>query len=173
LRILFVCTANICRSPAAESLARQRFGEGAIMFRSAGFLTSGQPCPSLLLRALGDVGVDASQHRSYRLDEPSLRASDLVLTMEGEHVQRATLLYRDGFPRILPLREAAHQMTNLPDTRIGLEQFVHEVNRSRDPSSYLASKWDVDDPYGRKLKDYRRAVGQIADLVEQVVGRLA
>jgi protein-tyrosine-phosphatase len=172
-RILFVCTANICRSPTAEAVARHRFGEQAVMFRSAGFLASGQACPATLLQALDEVGVDASQHRSYRLDEPSLRASDLVLTMEGEHVQRATFLHRDAFPRILPLKEAAQHMARIPDLRVSLEQFIDEVNRSRDPTAYLSTRWDVEDPYRRKLKHYRQAVEEISGLVESVVGRLA
>ncbi|MGI9615234.1 MAG: low molecular weight protein arginine phosphatase, partial [Acidimicrobiales bacterium] len=37
-KILFVCTANICRSPAAEALARHRYGEQDALFRSAGLL---------------------------------------------------------------------------------------------------------------------------------------
>ena len=45
LRVLFVCTANICRSPYIELLARQAVGEtGDIEFGSAGtHATDGSP----------------------------------------------------------------------------------------------------------------------------------
>ena len=171
LRILFVCTANICRSPAAETIARHRFGEVGTLFRSAGFLDSGNPCPEPMIECLRERGVDATRHRSYQLDEPSLRAADLVLTMESEHVQRATMLYRDAFPKILPLKEAAERLGRLEPGPMGIDEFVAAVNRDREPTSYLSTAWDVSDPYRRKMKDYRRAVEEITGLVDVVVGR--
>ncbi len=171
-RILFVCTANICRSPAAEVLARHQFGETEAVFRSAGFLEDGRECPAFLVQSLGDWGVDASHHRSYKLDPASLNAADLVLTMEGEHVQRATLLDRDSFAKIVPLKEAAAHLSRLIDDKVAIDAFLGQLNQQRDPTSYLSSVWDVDDPYRMKLKDYRRAVDEIAGLVSSVVGRL-
>jgi protein-tyrosine-phosphatase len=152
-RILFVCTANICRSPAAEHLARARYGEQVAVFRSAGFLTQAEACPSHMVRALADVGVDASAHRSYRVDEASLRAADLVLTMEGEHVQRATLLCRAAYPRIFPLKEAASTMERLSEPLVELDDFLYQANLDRAPTTYLTSRWTVEDPYRRRLKD--------------------
>lgn len=172
-RILFVCTANICRSPAAEALARQRFGEREALFRSAGFLDSGRECPPPLLQVLEEWGVDATDHRSYRLDPASLHVADLVLTMEGEHVQRATLLHQDAFAKILPLKEAAERLARPRNGPVLLADFLAEVNDDRDPSSYLSGRWDVADPYGRKLKDYRAAVDEIGRLVGDVIARLS
>lgn len=172
-RVLFVCTANICRSPAAEALARKRHGEERATFRSAGFLLAGEPSPDLLAEVLGELSIDISQHRSYVLDQPSLAAADLVLTMEGEHVQRATLLHSVAFPKIVPLREAAAVMTAIPPgERVDAVGLLERVNDGRDPTTYLSTKWDVDDPFKRKLKDYRRAVKEIAGLVDDVFGRL-
>ena len=36
LRVLFVCTANICRSPAMELIARDLAGSAEVVFTSAG-----------------------------------------------------------------------------------------------------------------------------------------
>lgn len=141
------------------------------MFRSAGFLTEDESCPEFLLRALGELGVDASEHRSYRLDPASLEAADLVLTMEGQHVPSATRLQRGAFPKIVPLKEAAQVATGL-GRRLTLDDFVGEVNRGRDPRTYLSKGWDVADPYRRKLRDYRRAVVEIDALVTEVMDRL-
>lgn len=143
------------------------------MFRSAGFLVAGEKSPELLAEALREVSVDVRSHRSYLVDQPSLEAADIVLTMEGEHVQRATLLHRSAFPKIMPLREAASVMAGIPPgPPIGLDELVARVNERRDPSSYLSTRWDVDDPYKRKLKDYRRAVSEITSLVDTIFDRL-
>lgn len=119
------------------------------------------------------MGIDAQQHRSYQLDIASLDAADLVLTMEGEHVQKATMLQKSAYPKIMPLREAAAAMGQLGGRGVTLDQLIEAVNRSRDPSSYLSLEWDVDDPFNKKMKHYRKAVAEIAGLVDQVVGRLA
>ena len=168
-RILFVCTANICRSPAAESVARYRYGETAAVFRSAGFLEHGRVCPDPLLQALAEQGVDASYHRSYLIDEASLAAADLVLTMEGEHVRKATLLRSSAFEKIVPLKEAAQEVRRLGPGPLAVEDVLEAVGANRDASSYLTTGWDVADPYRRKLKDYRRAVAEITELVSTVV----
>lgn len=142
-----------------------------MLVRSAGFLLAGESSPSLLLDALGEHGIDGSHHRSNKVDVASLRAADLVLTMEGDHVQRATLLHREAFPKIMPLTEAAAAMRE--NGPMDPSELVAAINQDRDPASYLSTTWDVDDPYRRKLKDYRRAVVEISGLVDDVVGRLA
>lgn len=171
-KILFVCTANICRSPAAEALARDRYGEQDAVFRSAGLLEGGRSCPDYLVETLHDWGIDISRHRSYQLDLATLQVADLVLTMEGEHVQQATTIDRSCFGKTVPLREAAEVLAAAAGPQ-PVQTFIETVRSVRDPSTYLSNQWDVADPYRRKLKDYRRAVDEIASLVERVIGRLS
>jgi protein-tyrosine-phosphatase len=170
-RVLFVCTANICRSPTAELLARTRFGERDFAFRSAGFLAADHRCPDELVQVLADRHIDASAHRSYQIDAPSLSAADLVLTMESSHVQKATSMMPEAFPKILPLKEAVAIAGSL-GAESTIASLLAAANRDRDPRSYLGSKWDVDDPYGRRIKAYRDAVSEIEDLVGQLLTRL-
>lgn len=171
-RVLFICTANICRSPTAELLARSRFGESELVFRSAGFLDVADSCPSELVTVLRSRNIDATGHRSYQLDEASVHAAELLLTMEGSHVQKATMLAPDAFPKIVPLKEAAAVMERQPEQRLTVDEFVERLNINRDPRQYLGTGWDVADPYGRRAKAYRRAVDEIEQLVSVAIGRL-
>jgi len=170
MRVLFVCTANICRSPAAEVLARAQFGETDKAFRSAGFMYDDKACPDHMVTSLAELGVDATGHRSYMLNEPSLQAADIVLTMEGKHVQDATLIAPDMFHKIFPLKQAASMLADGPP--MALEDFLAEANQSRDPRQYLDDRWDVSDPYGGRLRGYKKAVLEIRSLVETTIGRL-
>lgn len=171
-RVLFVCTANICRSPTAELLARARFGEEVNVFRSAGFLVPDQTVPSELVRVLADRQIEATAHRSYRIDESSVDAADVLLAMESSHVQKIAALRPGSLEKTLPLKEAASVMASLAPGPVSLAELLERVNRDRDPRSYLGSQWDVDDPYGRRIRAYRQAVDEIDHLVSQVVGRL-
>ncbi len=171
-RILFVCTANICRSPSAELLARTLFGEEQHVFRSTGFLGGGHEMPDELVTVLGERGIDATHHRSYTIDDPSIEAADLLLTMESAHLQRATAMNSAAFAKIVPLKEAAEVIGTLPADQGTVADLVAAVNVTRDPRSYLDGRWDVADPYGQRMKAYRRAVDEIEGLVRSVIGRL-
>ncbi len=171
-RILFVCTANICRSPTAEHLARARFGEDYWCFRSAGFMPSGRAPSETLIRALTEVDVDVRRHRSYQLDRASIAAADILLTMEGAHVRQATEIEPGAYPKTVPLREAAAVLEVWHAPSATGEELLVEIARERDPMSYLGDDWDVDDPFGRSLRIYRRTVAEIGDLVDSVLGQL-
>ncbi len=171
-RILFVCTANICRSPTAEHLARARFGEDYWCFRSAGFMPSGRAPSETLIRALTEVDVDVRRHRSYQLDRASIAAADILLTMEGAHVRQATEIEPGAYPKTVPLREAAAVLEDWHAPSATVEELLVEIARERDPMSYLGDDWDVDDPFGRSLRIYRKTVAEIGDLVDSVLGQL-
>jgi protein-tyrosine-phosphatase len=165
--ILFVCTANICRSPAAEALARARH-HGEHSFASAGFLFEDRPAEPDMVKALADVGVDATAHRSRIVTADLAAGADLILTMEARHVQDLTLMSNDIFAKTLPLMEAGER---LADRQTTVADFVASL-QSRDPLRYLDTRWDVEDPYKRSKRRYRRSVEQIAGLVDAVLPRL-
>ena len=85
LEVLFVCTANICRSPVMELLAREMAGQGSrVTFASAG--THGyddHPLNEDMAVTL-TPGLGA-EFRSRRLTREILADADLVLTAEGSH----------------------------------------------------------------------------------------
>ena len=78
IRVLFLCTGNSCRSQMAEALARQRSG-GRVEAFSAG--TDPKGVHPLTLRALADVGVDASRQTSKHLRTFSKEKFDYVITV--------------------------------------------------------------------------------------------
>lgn len=143
-----------------------------MLYRSAGFLSSGNEMPPDLAGVLSARHIDAGSHRSYTIDKASVAAADLLLTMEGSHVQQATVLEPSAFAKIVPLKEAAAVLDRLAPAKVSIEQFVEELNRDRDPRKYLGTAWDVDDPYGKRTKAYQRAVEEIDQLVTMVIGRL-
>lgn len=86
-RILIVCMGNICRSPTAEYLFRQRMGSRDMAFGSAGLgALDGSPMDETALQLLGEDGIDGTMHRSRQLTPSTLREADLVLGMEKNHV---------------------------------------------------------------------------------------
>jgi protein-tyrosine phosphatase len=87
-RILIACVGNICRSPTAEYLLRDRLGTGhAATVSSAGIsAVTGHSMDETALALLLENGVDGGAHIARQLDATLLRESDLVLAMEKSHV---------------------------------------------------------------------------------------
>ncbi len=162
--ILFVCTANICRSPAAEYLARARFGTLDHEFSSAGFLYDDRPAEPDMVTTLAGVGVDASTHRSRIISADLVASVDLVLTMEARHVQDIALLSEAAFFKTIPLMEAVDRVR----PGMTVTEFVDSLG-ARSPMTYFDTKWDVEDPYRRSKRKYRKSVDRIGELVEQIV----
>jgi arsenate reductase (thioredoxin) len=79
--ILFLCVANSARSQMAEALARRRFGD-AVAVQSAG--SAPTRVNPYALRALAQVGIDATGQTSKHVDDIDPTAIDLVITLCAE-----------------------------------------------------------------------------------------
>jgi protein-tyrosine phosphatase len=80
-RILFVCMGNICRSPTAEAIARDRIGEG-IEFGSAGLRAfPGAPASPNGVIAAAEIGVDLAGHRAMSLTPEVAASADSIYVM--------------------------------------------------------------------------------------------
>ena len=162
-RVLVVCSANICRSPAMAAIlhvaGEQRF-DGAFRAASAGMdAVDGQPfcptCADILRRHHHGPESKAllEVHKSRPLTGVDLDA-DLILT--AERSQRAVLL-RDVpalRSRLFTVREAAHlarfvadQGPARPPDRPWLPWLVRQINdaRGRAPRS-SGRRWDLRHP---------------------------
>ncbi|MYB11623.1 MAG: hypothetical protein F4Y28_16845 [Acidimicrobiia bacterium] len=84
IKVLFVCTGNICRSPMAEVLFAHLAPE--VEVSSAGTMDwSSQPAHEYAIAAMAERGLDLSAHRSRRLSEYLVDESDLIVVMSRNH----------------------------------------------------------------------------------------
>jgi arsenate reductase len=79
--ILILCTGNSCRSHLAEGILRAALGEGYTV-ASAGSKPAGYVHP-LAIKAMAEIGIDISGHRSKHLDEFLNQQVETVITVCG------------------------------------------------------------------------------------------
>src|SRR5689334_19045898 len=112
-RILFVCTANICRSPMAEHLLREglreRLGPEAEDFVVSSAGTHGlvgEPMDGRARETLRrQYDLDGTGFVARALDEELVQESDLVLTASREHRAVAVTLHPRATRRTFTVRE--------------------------------------------------------------------
>ena len=83
MKILFMCVANSARSQRAEGLARELLGPDHEVLSAGSKPTKVNP---FAVRAMSEIGIDISAHRSKTVDELDLRNLDLVITLCAEEV---------------------------------------------------------------------------------------
>lgn len=115
--LLIVCTGNICRSPVAESIFRQRLEASARWngrVRSAGLdALVDQGADPTVLGMMRERGFDLAPHRARQLTPEHVREADLVLVMETH--QRDALLDLDPTARGKTFRLGHWIDADIPD----------------------------------------------------------
>ena len=169
--VLFVCTANICRSAYADVTSRAR-GIHGVEFSSAGTRALvDRPIDPPMAQTIQTDVADASKHRARQLTRRLMEQADLVLTMGADH--RRWIL--DEWPKLgrktFLLGHAARVMSDLPD-HVTLENLVAHLwaRRSTDPSD------EVQDPYKRGPEAMATAARQIdaaMDVIAPALERIA
>ncbi|MGO1738147.1 MAG: low molecular weight protein-tyrosine-phosphatase [Actinomycetaceae bacterium] len=89
VRVLVVCTGNICRSPMGQMMladALENAGvEADVVSGGTSDYEAGNPVDPRAASALRRHGVDVRPHTARKIHADDLREADLVLTMTEEH----------------------------------------------------------------------------------------
>lgn len=88
LRVMFVCSGNICRSPIAAGWARQKFeqrGDDARIVSAGTLGIVGKPAASFGQLAMEEAGIDISDHYSQGVQPAMVEAADWVVVMSPRH----------------------------------------------------------------------------------------
>lgn len=97
-RILFVCMGNICRSPTAEGMLRQRLVETGLDTRVAvdscgtGDWHVGKPPDPRAIQAAAERGIDLRGLRGRQLRVQDFADHDEILVMDSDNLARVLAL---------------------------------------------------------------------------------
>ena len=145
--VLFVCTANICRSPMAAALFRAKLrevagGENWLIDFAGTWANDGQRVSENSVKAMETRGLDIRKHRSKTVSRTLLDQYDLILVMEPGHKEALRVEFPLAAGRIFLLSEL-----------------------SGPPVA-------IDDPYGMSLDRYEKTAVELEGYIDEAFPRI-
>lgn len=123
IRVMFLCTANSCRSQMAEGLANT-LGKGLIEAYSAGMMPFDFVQPKAI-EVMKEIGIDISTHKPKLIAPDLLKSMDVVITLCDDA--------NDVCPRVPPGIRRLHWSIKDPVGMRGTERVImNEFRRARD-----------------------------------------
>ena len=134
MRIVFVCSGNICRSPSAEvvmrALLRQDGLEQLVEVSSAGLgdWHVGEGLDRRSLAVLTSRGYDGERHRARQFEPGWFADHDLVVAMDASHLRDLRKLAPSDAPdKVVLLMSYAGEDVDVPDPYYGGPQGFSDV----------------------------------------------
>jgi protein-tyrosine phosphatase len=159
VRVCFVCSGNICRSPTAEVVLRHRAAETGrahlveVDSAGTGSWHAGDDMDERSRQVLADAGYDVPAHCARQFRAANFAARDLVVALDSGH--RDALLELAG---------------RAPDPAAARAKIV--LLRDYDPELSADDGRDVADPYYGGRDEFRAVLDQVerscAGLLEMI-----
>ncbi|WP_166980709.1 low molecular weight phosphatase family protein [Paramicrobacterium fandaimingii] len=186
IRILTVCTGNICRSPMAEQLLRVRLNSiSDVLVESAGSSAMvGWPMDEQAAQLAGKNGaIDVDQHVARQLSAEMVRDADVIFAMAREHRKAVVQLIPRAARKTFTLREFARIVTSIEESALRLiAQQPTDDGRSRIESAIelvadergmlppvAPEDDDVVDPFRQSAAVYAESADQLVPAVDVAV----
>ncbi len=146
-RILFVCTANICRTPMATCVMQDLVDRDGltneILIDSAGTMAaSGMSAARFTEQVCAENGYDVSDHMSQPIALRQMNESDLILCMSYNQKTDLSEIFPHHSSKIFTLREYMRENTGASVT--------------------------IQDPFGKRVEFYQATFEEIKSEIKRI-----
>jgi protein-tyrosine phosphatase len=166
-RILMVCLGNICRSPLAEGILREKARAAGLdwVVESAGtngYHTGEAPHP-LSLKVARQHGIDIGNQRARRFIAADFQRFDLIYAMAGDVIDDMRRIAGRHGLRLSPLGSTS----SVPFAVLGYQSKVDLLMNEVHPGS----NEDVPDPWSGPEPGYHEVYAMIDKAADKIIAK--
>jgi protein-tyrosine-phosphatase len=147
MKIMFICTGNICRSAMAHWLMKKKLQEKNIqnieVYSSGIYAENGDTSTEEAIEVMEEYGVNLKQHRATITSNSNIKEMDLILCMTASHKNALTQMYPNLSNKIYTLKEY-----------VGIDEI------------------DIKDPWGYGIVTYRYCAAEIDTCLDKLIDKL-
>lgn len=149
MKIMFICTGNICRSAMADWLMKKKLQERNVsdieVYSSGIFAMQGDIPTDEAIQVMQEYDVNLTKHRATITQKSNIQEMDLILCMTTSHKQ--TLI---------------HMYPKLTDKIFTLKEYVGMNEKGI----------DIKDPWGYDIVVYRFCAAEIDFALDKLIEKL-
>lgn len=150
IKIMFVCTGNVCRSPMAHYYMQKRVKdlniENDFLISSCGvYACTGERATQNAIFVMKEYNVDMENHRATNIADTNIEDYDYIITLTTRQKEQVRYFYPKISDNIYTLRE-----------------FVDKDELYK----------DIDDPWGLNITVYKDCAHEIVEKVDKLIEKL-
>lgn len=149
MKIMFICTGNICRSAMAHWLFKKKLEERNIknveVYSAGIYAYPGDISTDEAIEVMEEYGVDLKKHRATKVQNSNIKDMDIILCMTLSHKRDLIYMYPELKEKIYTLKEY------VKDEKNGVE---------------------IRDPWGYDIVTYRFCASEIDACLDKLIEML-
>lgn len=146
MKIMFICTGNICRSAMAHWLLKKKLEERNIknveVYSAGIYAVEGDTSTYEAIEVMEEYGVDLKKHRATKVQNSNIKDMDIILCMTLSHKRDLIYMYPELKEKIYTLKEY------VKDEKNGVE---------------------IRDPWGYDIVTYRFCASEIDACLDKLI----
>lgn len=147
MKIMFICTGNICRSAMAHKMLEKRAkeeGKDIEVYSCGVYAEDGDIPTNEGIQVMKEYGIDLSKHRATNIKNSNIKDMDVILCATKRHKEAVIYMYPELKERIYTMKEFA---------------------------GFNKNDLDISDPWGYGIGVYRNCAKEIEDCIDKYLQR--